>query len=271
MFDVKNLAKVLNDIFTRDNENLSPELVAEELTRRENDFMVKPTVYRYDHSDPASGQQQFKVESDPMEMTGSGAPSEDHWGGFVARIENGRIIMASGGVNVGNTCTPIGHSAGAAKNYHTCIGLGPECVRVGPATLRPQMEGVAQEQIHSEAVSWLSDTHIEWPDVDSDCVLVRKSDAGEWIIPYGHTLAHLRRTHVVTRNEWEANRPMNSIAIGNHCTVNHRCSILIGNNISSDKDYQLKIGNSQVECTRELAEGEFEEIRSTLLAILEKA
>lgn len=216
------------------------------------------------------GTSALDYKSDLQDMKGSGAPSEDPWGGFVARIENGRCIMAGSEVTSGSACVGFGSEA-VKENYHTCIGLGPECVRVGPATLHPQMEGVAQEQIHSEAVSWLSDTHIEWPDVDSDCVLVRKSDAGEWIIPYGHTLASLRRTHVVTRTEWEANRPMNSIAIGNHCTVNHRCSILIGNNISSDKDYQLKIDNSQVECSRELTEGEFEEIRSTLLAILEKA
>lgn len=34
MFDVKKLARLLEEIFTRDNENFSPELVAQEIEDR---------------------------------------------------------------------------------------------------------------------------------------------------------------------------------------------------------------------------------------------
>lgn len=41
MFDVKKLAKLLEEIFTRDNENFSPELVAEELNERSVEVVEK--------------------------------------------------------------------------------------------------------------------------------------------------------------------------------------------------------------------------------------
>jgi len=55
MFDVKKLAKLLKEIFTRDNENFSPELVAEEINARSAEVIEKG---------PAEGREDFITEKE---------------------------------------------------------------------------------------------------------------------------------------------------------------------------------------------------------------
>lgn len=61
MFDVKKLANLLKEIFTRDNENFSPELVAEELNERSAEVIEK---------DPAADREDFITEKEFLSWRG---------------------------------------------------------------------------------------------------------------------------------------------------------------------------------------------------------
>jgi len=161
MFNVEKLSKLLKEIFTRDNGNFSPELVAEELTRRENDFMVKPTVYRYDYSDPASGMQQFKYESDQREMNDPGAPLSANIGLKAESVDN-----CYGGPYVWLSEVEI--KAVAFSEIEKALDAAQQ-----------ESSSNEREKFHSEAVAWLAETYQKWPAGDNsgcrDWVFVNKT------------------------------------------------------------------------------------------------
>lgn len=55
------------------------------------------------------------------------------------------------------------------------------------------------------------------------------------------------------------------IGIGNLCT--HNNCVLIGSNLKSDHDYQMKIGNVVVSVTRTMTDDEYQEIETTIKAL----
>lgn len=55
------------------------------------------------------------------------------------------------------------------------------------------------------------------------------------------------------------------IGVGNLCT--HNNCVLIGHNLKSDHDYQMKIGNVVVSVTRDMTEDEYQEIATTIKAL----
>lgn len=258
MFNVGKLAKVLEEIFTRDNGNFSPELVAEELTRRENDFMVKPTVCRYDNSDPASVQQQFKVESDQREMKCADTPTSDAVG-----LKAESVDRCYGGPYVWRNEVEI-----------KAVTFSEVTKSLDAAQQEPSLTD--REKFHSEAVEWLAETYHTWPAGDKpgcrDWVFVNKNCADGWFMPLGITL---NSGCVVYRSEWadrvNKTRPSKKcVVIGSGCTSNHKYSVVVGSNVSSDKDYQLKIGSNGIQCSRDISQEEFAEIRKVFATLIGK-
>lgn len=254
MFDVKKLEKLLKEIFTRDNVNFSPELVAEELTRRENDFMVKPTVCRYDHSDPASGQQQFKVESDPREMRCPDTPPCD-----AVWVKAEGVDRCYGGPYVCRNDVEI-----------KAVTFSEVAKSLDSDQQEPSLND--REKFHCGAVAWLSEQYHEWPTQKRNWVFVNQYATGEWFIANGITLIS---GCVVYRSEWadlvNKIRPAKkSVVIGNGCTSDHKYAVVIGSNVSSDKDYQLKIGSNDIQCSRDISQEEFVEIRKVFAALIGK-
>lgn len=258
MFNVEKLSKLLKEIFTRDNGNFSPELVAEELTLRESDFTVKPTVYRYDYSDPTSGQQQFKCESDPRGMKCADKPTS-----APAWLKDESVDRTYGG--------PYVHPCEIEVKV---VAVSEVAKWLDAAQQEPSLTG--REKFHSEAVEWLAEAHHTWPAGDKpgcrDWVFVNKNSAGGWFMPIGITL---NSGCVVYRSEWadlvnKIRTPKKCVVIGNGCTSNHKYSVVIGSNVSSDKDYQLKIGSNGVQCSRDISQEEFDEIRKVFSELIGK-
>lgn len=254
MLNAEKLSKLLKEIFTRDNGNFSPELVAEELTRRENDFMVKPAVYRYAYYDTASGQQQFKVESDQREMRCPDTPPCDAVG------------LKAEGVD---RCYGVPY-------VHPCdvdvkaVAVSEVAKWLDSAQQEPSLND--REKFHSEAVEWLAEQYHEWPARKRDWVFVNQYSTGEWFIANGITLSS---GCVVYRSEWadmvnKTRPPKKCVVIGNGCTSNHKYAVVIGSNVSSDKDYQLKIGSNDIQCSRDISQEEFDEIRKVFATLIGK-
>lgn len=293
MFNTEKLSKLLKEIFTRDNGNFSPELVAEELTRRENDFMVKPTVYRYNYSDPTSGQQQFKAESDPREMKCTHTLSRNEREKFhyeaVAWLSETYLAWPAGDApgcrdwvfvnknSAGEWFMPVGifgndgcvvwkseWSAGRTK-----LGVVKGCNKNDPSTCGP------------DAMRQTLGDHVEWP-WREDRVLLRNID-GVWrraLATMGVSIQDPDGSHsicsdgvIITKQDFIDARVAapspRCIVIGNFSQCTHNNSVVIGNNQKSDKPNQLKIGNNDISVSRDITDEEFQEILATFKSVRE--
>ncbi|AWH14642.1 hypothetical protein [Aeromonas phage 62AhydR11PP] len=278
MFDVKKLEKLLKDIFTRDNVNFSPELVAEELKRRSlevfDDFALDNASAMPDmpgDNNRASGDSscyggpyvsrlsfELKYKSDPREMKRTDTPLSQHTGFKAESIDvfyGAKLVQPSG----------VGVKAVTFSDIHESLSR---------AKKEPSLTD--REKFHSEAVAWLAETYHKWPAGDNpgcrDWVLVNKDSEAGWFMPFAITLAS---GCVVYRSEWadfvNKTRPAKkSVVIGNGCTSDHRYAVVIGSNVSSDKDYQLKIGSNGIQCSRDISQEEFDEIRKVFSALIGK-
>ena len=278
MFDIKKLTGLLEEIFTRDNVNFSPELVAEELNRR------LPEFFDYFALDNASALPD--MSGDKNRASGD---SSCYGGPYVSRLCF-ELKYKSDPLEIKRTDTPLSQHAGfKAESIDECYGakfVQPSGVGVKAVTFSEISESLsrtkqdtpltAREKFHSEAVAWLAETYQKWPAGDNsgcrDWVFVNKNSAAGWFMPFGITL---NSGCVVYRSEWadfvNKTRPAKkSVVIGNGCTSDHKYAVVIGSNVSSDKDYQLKIGSNGIQLSRDISQDEFDEIRKVFATLIGK-
>lgn len=166
MFNVKKLAELLRDIFTRDDVNFSPEIIAEEIESRHL--------------------------------------------GIIDKIEGNESL---GSITVGRDNVAVGHSS-LPEDYLSKMGFNPNY------------------KDHSAA----------GPDA-----LIRYQSKRNYGGPY-----------ILDTNK--NNEVIDCVVIGNYSTCTHNNSVVIGTNQKSDRQNQIKIGNSDISVSRDITDEEFEEI-----------
>lgn len=124
MFDVEKLAKLLKEIFTRDNENFSPELVAEELNERSIE-VVNPAAT----GSGAGGNIGVGLIKPPyfLEKTPSGHLVVTRKGSATVvdlPIKPSRcVVIGSGSEAFHNNCVLIGNNQKSDKHNQLKIGV----------------------------------------------------------------------------------------------------------------------------------------------------
>ena len=240
MFDVKKLANLLKEIFTRDNENFSPELVAIELKSRACDFVeTECDAVPYTYTWPN------EVEMKAVSFSG------------VAKVLDAAKQEL---INDGKQGQPeVRATLDVTKGYN----------RNDPSTWRPS----AMMQILKEHTEWpwrtdsvlLRNIDGVWKTASVSLGVIIQNQNGSYDL-WGDGITITKQDFIDARDTTPTPR---FVVIGNFSQCTHNNSVVIGNNQKSDKPNQLKIGNNDISVSRDITDEEFQEILATFKSVRE--